>query len=145
MLHITEIKPMFTGIVTTGDRYKEDQIENGLITAPAGSLKLNQVVVAVGSTVRDIKVGDQVMINPAGYAVRKYDKNSIQNDLDNNPTITYNFNWVNIEDKDGNVQECLLLNDRDILYVFNGYETNEQQVIYSKPKIILPGDKNIIV
>ena len=74
MLHITEIKPMFTGIVTTGDRYKEDQIENGLITAPAGSLKLNQVVVAVGSTVRDIKVGDQVMINPAGYAVRKYDK-----------------------------------------------------------------------
>ena len=136
MLHITEIKPMFTGIVTTGDRYKEDQIENGLITAPAGSLKLNQVVVAVGSTVRDIKVGDQVMINPAGYAVRKYDKNSIQNDLDNNPTITYNFNWVNIEDKDGNVQECLLLNDRDIQYVFEGEE--KKDLVYNgNGKLIL--------
>ena len=138
MLHIKKIKPMFTSIVTTGDKFQEDMTEQGLIIAKKGDLKLWQRVIATGSSVRDIAVGDMVMINSANFAVRKYSADSIQNDLDNNPTLNYKFNWVTIDDEEGNPQECLLLSDRDILYVFEGEEVPEQ-------KLILPQKKTIIV
>lgn len=136
MLHIKKIKPLFNNLVTTGDKYEEDMIDNGIIVAAKGSLKLYQKVIAVGSTVRDINVGDQVMINPINYVVRKYSKDSLQNDIDNNPVLRYNFNWVLMEDKDGKQMECLLLNDRDIMYSFVGFETNESVLVPEK-KIIL--------
>ena len=80
MLHIKEIKPLFTNILTTGNKYEEDEKQNGLIIAKKGDLKLYQTVMAVGSMVRDVKVGDQVMINPKNYAVKKYDPNSVKED-----------------------------------------------------------------
>jgi hypothetical protein len=57
--------------------------------------------------------------------------------LDNNPKLSYRFNWVTIDDENGEPQECLLLNDRDILYVFEGEEKNEV--------IIKPAKKTLIV
>lgn len=137
MLHIKKIKPLFTSIVTTGDKFSEDMIDGGLIIARKGEMKLWQKVIAIGSSVRDVKVGDMVMINADNYIVRKYDKNSLQNDLDNNPKLSYRFNWVTIDDKNGEPQECLLLNDRDILYVFEGEEKNDA--------IIKPAKKTLIV
>ena len=138
MLHIKKIKPLFTAIITTGDKFEKDMTQGGIIIANQGKLKLWQKVIAVGSSVRDINVGDTVMINPAAYMVRKYNKDSIQNDLDNNPVIKYNFNWVTIDDENGNPQECLLLNDRDILYAFEGDEKEEViEVPSTKKKIIL--------
>ena len=136
MLHIKKIKPLFTSIVTTGDRFEKDFTQGGLIVAKKGDLKVWQKVIAIGSSVRDIKVGDMVMINIANYEVRKYSKDSIQNDLDNNPKIRYNFNWVTIDDNDGNPMDCLLLNDRDILYSFEGEEKDEAIKIPRK-KVIL--------
>lgn len=129
MLKIKKIKPLFTSIVTTGDRFTEDQKQNGLIIASQGDLKMWQKVLFVGTSVRDIAVGDMVMINAENYAVKKYDKNSIQNDLDNNKTITYAFNWVTITDDTGEEKDCLLLNDRDILYAFEGEEEEEKESI----------------
>jgi co-chaperonin GroES (HSP10) len=137
MLHIKKIKPLFTSIITTGDKFEKDMTENGIITAKAGDLKLWQKVVAVGSSVRDIKVGDMVMINPSHYAVKKYDKNSIQNDLDNNPTLSFKFNWIYIDTEKGKQVPHLLLNDRDIDFVFEGEEKEEVVVIPDKSKIIL--------
>ena len=96
MLHITKIKPLFNKVVTSGDKYEEDMIDGGVITANKGDMKLYQTVLAVGSVVRDIQVGDKVMINPMNYAVRRYDKNSIQNDLDNNKIIEFKFPWITI-------------------------------------------------
>lgn len=136
MLHIKKIKPLFTSIVTTGDRFEKDFTQGGLIVAKKGDLKVWQKVIAIGSSVRDISVGDMVMINIANYEVRKYSKDSIQNDLDNNPKIRYNFNWVTIDDNDGNPMDCLLLNDRDILYSFEGEEKDEAIKIPRK-KVIL--------
>lgn len=138
MLHITKVKPLFTSIVTTADRFEKDVTDGGLIIAKKGDLKLWQKVVAIGSSVRDIKVGDMVMINADHYALKKYDKNSLQNDLDNNPTLRYAFNFLDIYDKDGNSHEHLLLNDRDIFYVFEGEE------VESKANIILPSKKLIV-
>lgn len=129
MLHIFKVKPLFTSLITTGDKFEEDMLDGSIIVARKGDMKLWQKVLAIGSSVRDIKVGDMVMINPAAYAKRKYSKDSIQNDMDNNPVLDYQFNWITIEDKDGSTQECLLLNDRDIQYVFEGEEKNDAIII----------------
>ena len=136
MLHIKRIKPMYNSIVTTGEKYKEDMRENGLIVAKQGDLKLYQKVVAVGSTVRDIAIGDYVMISPDNYKVTKYDKNSLQNDLDNNQIIRYDLPWVTMEDENGEDQDYLLLTERDIRFVFEGEETSDTIIIPDKPKII---------
>jgi co-chaperonin GroES (HSP10) len=137
MLHIKTIKPLFTNILVTGDKYEEDEKQNGLIIAKKGDLKLYQTVMAVGSMVRDIKEGDKVMINPKQYAVKKYDPNSVKEDMGMNSTIGYNMPWVTIDDAEGNPQECLLLVDRDIEFVFEGEEIQEEP----KSKLIMPKNK----
>lgn len=108
----------------------------GLIVAKQGDLKVWQKVIAIGSSVRDISVGDMVMINIANYAVKKYSKDSIQNDLDNNPKIRYNLNWVTMDDENGKSMDCLLLNDRDVLYSFEGEEKDEVIQIPEKKIIV---------
>lgn len=136
MLHIKKIKPLFTTIVTTGDKFEKDMVSNGIIVAKAGDMKLWQKVLAVGPSVRGIEVGDKVMINADHFAVKKYNKNSIQNDLDNNPVLTYHFNWVTI-DEDNGTKECLLLEDRDVQYVFEGEEIEESLIVPGKPQLII--------
>jgi len=128
---------MFTGIVTTGERFDRDQFENGVIVARRGDLKLWQTVKAVGGSVRGIAPGDKVMINVDNYRVRKYDKNSLHNDLDDNPTVRYALNWLTLDGGDGRREECLLLQDRDVLYAFDGEETDA-------PAIELP-EKRLMV
>lgn len=125
MLHIKKVYPTFTHILTTGDKFEKDCTQNGIIVANKGDLKLWQTVLSVGSTVRDIKVGDKVMIDISNYIVRKYSKDSVQNDMDNNPRVRFNFNWVTIDDEKGNPQECLMLDERDVMYVFEGEEKDE--------------------
>lgn len=141
MLHIKNVKPLFTNIITTGDRFEKDDTNGGvLIQTVAGSIKPWQTVLAVGSSVRDIKVGDKVMINIDNYLIRKYDPNSVRNDMDANPKERYQFNWVYMEDEHGEQQNCLLLNDRDIMYVFEGEEEEEPA-----KTIIMPQEKKIIL
>ena len=139
MLKIKSIKPLFTNVLTTGDKYEEDEKDNGLIVANKGDLKLYQTVIAVGSMVRDIKVGDKVMINPKNYAVKKYDPNSVKEDMGMNSTIGYQMPWVTVDDAEGNPQECLLLLDRDIEFIFEGEEVqeNESSLILPKKPIIM--------
>lgn len=137
MLHIKKIKPLFTSIVTTADKFDKDMIEGGIIVAKKGDLKLWQKVVAVGTVVRGIEVGDMVMINAANYAVRKFSKDSIQNDLDNNPTLSYAFNWVTLDDEKGNPKDHLLLQDRDVLYVFEGEEKDDIIQVPNSKKFIV--------
>ena len=144
MLQITKVKPMFTSIVTTADRFDKDMVEGGLIIAKKGDLKLWQKIIAVGTSVRDLKEGDMVMINADHYALKRYDKNSLQNDMDNNPTIRYAFNFLDIYEN-GEPKECLLINDRDVLYAFEGKEVDSSDsVTEEKPKIILPSNKLIV-
>lgn len=136
MLHIKEIKPLFTSIVTTGEKYSEDMRDNGLIVANKGDLKAYQKVLAVGSSVRDIKVGDTVMIDITHFAVMKYNPNSIKEDMDLNKVVKWNIPWVMIDDEKGVPQDCLLISDRDVKFVFVGEEKNESIIMPDKPKII---------
>lgn len=122
-------------MITTATKFDKDDKQNGVITAKKGDLKLYQRVVAVGSMVREFKVGDLVMINAENYAKKKYSATSIQNDMDNNPTLKYEFNWVTMENEKGELEDYLMLNDRDILYSFEGEEVDEP--VIQTPKLML--------
>ena len=135
MLRIKKIKPTYTTVITTATKFDKDDMQNGVITAKKGDLKLYQRVVAVGSMVREFKVGDLVMINAENYAKKKYSATSIQNDMDNNPTLKYEFNWVTMENENGELEDYLMLNDRDILYSFEGEEVDEPMI--QAPKLML--------
>ena len=137
MLHVKKIKPTFNHILITADKFKKEMVVNGVIVAGKGDLKLWQTVTAVGPTVRDIKIGDKVMIIPDHFAVKKYNKNSVQNDLDNNPVLTYNFPFETVDDEEGNPKDYLYISDNDVRYVFEGEEKDDSLIVPGKAKIIL--------
>lgn len=115
---LKKIKPLFTSVVTTMDKYEDDVIVNGLVNQTAGTLKEYQKVIAIGSSVRDIKVGDLVSINPSRYAVRKYEDGSLKDGvISQNPVMSYNFHTIEIDNA-----EYLLLQDRDIDFVIEEWE-----------------------
>ena len=121
MLKIKKIRPMFTALITTMDKYEHDKLTNsGLIDAAKlqGTLKEYQKVLAIGDSVRNIKVGDLVCINPSRFAVKKHKEGSMKDGvITDNPVIAYNFDTVEM-----NGQQCLLLQDRDIEYIIEDYE-----------------------
>ena len=121
MLKIKKIKPMFNSIVTTMHRYTEDVTNDGVIVdtdKQQGGIKEYQTVIAVGSTVRDIKVGDVVCINPTRFGVKKHQEGSLKDGIiTDNPIIGYNFDIIEIDD-----ELCLLLQDRDINYIIEDSE-----------------------
>ena len=122
---LKKIKPLFTSVLTTMDKYSEDVMVNGLVMETAGTMKEYQKVLAVGSTVRDIKVGDMVCINPIRYAVKKYEDNSLHDGvISTNPITSYNLPIVLVDNK-----ECLLLQDRDIDFVIEEWEEEKPTTI----------------
>lgn len=117
---------MFNAIVTTMDMYTEDELKIGGIIDSSKiqmSIKEYQTVIAIGNTVKDIKIGDLVKINPERYKVRKYKEDSIKNDINTyNPVEQYQFKTVTIDNK-----QCLLLYDSDIQYIVEEFEKEEPQ------------------
>ena len=135
MLKIKSIKPMFDSLVTTMNKYEKDGFENGVIVKQAGSLKEYQTVIAVGPAVRNIEVGDKVMINPTRYAKMKHQKGSLKDGvITDNPVIGYEFKTVTIND-----EECLYLQSQDIMYSFEGEEVEDKK----DSNIIIPDNKII--
>lgn len=70
MLKIIKCKPLLNHIITTANVYEESQINGGVIDDEGkleGKFKEYQTVVAVGPHVRDVQVGDLVIINPSAY------------------------------------------------------------------------------
>lgn len=128
-MKINKIKPLFNRILVTANKYEDDIIENGIIRTTKGTLKEYQKVLAVGSTVRDIKEGDLVLINPIRYAVKKHREGSLKDGvITDNPVVSYNFNLVEVGDKVN-----ILLYDSDIDYIIEDYEEDKPSMII-KPK-----------
>lgn len=128
-MKINKIKPLFNRILVTADKYEDDIIENGIIRTTKGTLKEYQKVLAVGSTVRDIKEGDLVLINPIRYAVKKHREGSLKDGvITDNPVVSYNFNLVEVSNKVN-----ILLYDSDIDYIIEDYEEDKPSMII-KPK-----------
>lgn len=140
MLKVNSIKPLFNKIVTTCDTYSNDKTKGGIIVKTDGTIKEYQRVEAVGSTVRDIKVGDLVMINPTRYIVsnhREKRDESLKGVIGDELTLGVNFPIVEYGDK-----RHLLINDQDIDYIIDGEEVEDEQ---PKSPLILPEAKKIIV
>ena len=136
MLKIKKFKPMFTSMLVTGEKYSEDMYDDhGLIECKKGDLKTYQKVLEVGPSVRDIKVGDMVMINIMHFAVMEYDPNSVKNDMGMNKVKRWNFNWVTVND-----QDCLVIDQQDVMFGFYG-----EEVQGVKNPIIVPKEKKIIL
>lgn len=122
------------------DCYENDQVVGGVIDTNKvkGSLKEYQTVIAVGSTVRDINVGDVVAINPTRYAVMKHSEGSMKNGIiSDNMRVGYKFNTITINGK-----EHLMLYDQDIDFVVLESEDVEDS---AGPVIIQPDKPSIIV
>ena len=135
MLKIKSIIPMFDSLVTTMNKYEDDGFKNGVIVKQAGSLKEYQTVLAVGPAVRNIEVGDKVMINPSRYAKMKHNEGSLKNGIvADNPIIGYEFRTVTIND-----EECLYLQSQDIMYSFEGEEVEDKKD--NKVSLIMPNNK----
>lgn len=140
MLKIKKIKPMFNSLITTMDKYDEDVKVGGLIDSKKtkGSLKEYQKVLAIGTTVRDIKVGDLVCINPTRFGVKKHREGSLKDGIiTDNPIITYNFDVVEMDNN-----QCLLLQDRDIDFIIEDWEEVPDP---STSSLIMPDKKSIII
>jgi soluble P-type ATPase len=80
-------------------------------------IKEYQTVVAVGTSVRNVKEGDVVCVNPDRYAVRKFADNSLKNDIMENVVTKYNFNVVTL-----NGTDYLMLDEADIEFIVEDYE-----------------------
>lgn len=124
-MNIKKIRPKFTTVVTTMDKYTAPiMTKSGLIDTSKreGSLKEYQTVVAIGPSIRDIKIGDLVCINPSRYAVTKYKSDSIKDDIEGmNPVTHYNFNIVTLDGVDH-----LLIDDRDIDFIVEEWEPTDE-------------------
>ena len=138
MLKINKIKPVFNKIVTTCDVYQMGKSTGGIIIKTDGTIKEYQRVEAVGSTVRDIKVGDIVMINPKRYLVSKHnDKpDSVKNVNGDEVTFSVDFPILEYGGK-----KHLLIYDQDIDYIIDGEEVEDEQ---TKSSLILPNNKIIV-
>ena len=138
MLKRNKIKPVFNKIVTTCDVYQMGKSTGGIIIKTDGTIKEYQRVEAVGSTVRDIKVGDIVMINPKRYLVARHnDKpDSVKNVNGDEVTFSVDFPILEYGGK-----KHLLIYDQDIDYIIDGEEVEDEQ---TKSSLILPNNKIIV-
>ncbi len=124
---------MFNNIVTTADKYEEDQMAGGLIVVPAGNIKEYQKVVAVGGSVRDIKVGDLVKVKFDRYMKMRHKKGSLQDGvIADNTAIEVVLPMILI-----NNIEHLSLNDIDVEYVVEEYDETASSIIAPDNKIVL--------
>ena len=143
MINIKKVRPLFTKIVTTCEKYDEDQKTGSLIDTrkQAGAVKEYQTVVAVGSNPAGIKVGDVVMINPMRYAVMKHENGSMKDGvIKDNPVVGYQLPVIEL-----NGVPHLLLETADVEFVIEDYEKDAPTVEEKAAKagLYTPGSKII--
>jgi co-chaperonin GroES (HSP10) len=141
MLKVKSIKPLYTGIITTANRYTSDtNVDGGILLDKnrlEGSVKEYQTVVKAGSSVREVKVGDVVLINPSHYMKKKYNDNSLREDMVDNPTIEINIPTVTMND-----EEYFMIQENDVAYIIEDFEEVPDPV---PTRIIQPKKPSIIV
>ena len=128
---------MFNRVLTTCDLYTEDLMTDGIIdsTKVEGAIKEYQTVIAVGSTVKCVKPGDVVVINPTRYQVMKHKEGTLNDGvIQDNPVISYNFPIMVVNDA-----PCLYIYDSDIEFAIKEFEmVNEAAEIVEEtaPEIV---------
>lgn len=126
-----KIKPTTNHIVTTMDKYEEDDSKLVLdVKELAGVVKDIQKVVAVGPLVRDVKVGDYVRICPDRYIKVKHTLAEELNEKE--MQVSINFPIVDLEDG-----RYLFLYESDVDYVIEEFAPEKtEKLLYEAPTII---------
>lgn len=139
-LNIKKIRPMFNQVITTMDKYSDDEMKTGSIIDVSkvnNPIKEYQKVVAVGPMVRNIEVGDIVMINPKRYGKVRHKEGSLKDGvITDNPVVSYNFNVIEL-----NHTPFLLLLDQDIDFIIEEYEEVKDS---PQSDIIVPNNDIIV-
>ena len=136
-LKIKKIKPMFNRVLTTCDLYTEDLMTDGIIdsTKVEGAIKEYQTVIACGPTVKCVKPGDVVVINPTRYQVMKHKEGTLNDGvIQDNAVFSYNFPIMVVNDA-----PCLYIYDSDIEFAIKEFEmVNEAAEIVEEtaPEIV---------
>lgn len=121
------------------DKYTDEELKDGTIIdihKVNNPIKEYQRVVAVGPMVKNIEVGDLVMINPKRYGKTLHKEGSLKDGvITDNPVISYMFNVIELD----NVPHLLLL-DQDINFVIEEYE----EVNIPQSDIITPNNDIIV-
>lgn len=124
MFKIKKIRPLFTGIITTAQKYASTMTtESGILLTNKmeGQLNIFQQVIAVGTTVRDVKPGDVVCINFSRYLKAKHVPGVIQDNVQSDTLQGY-YEIPQVE-MDG--KQFLFLQNNDIEYVVEEYEVDD--------------------
>lgn len=120
-INIKKIKPMYNQVICTMNKYTDEDLKKGGLVDVGkikNPIKEYQKVIAVGNMVRDINVGDLVMINPTRYGKTKHGPNSIRADIEgDNPIVEYKFNTIELDHT-----TYLLLTNQDIDFIIEEYE-----------------------
>jgi co-chaperonin GroES (HSP10) len=137
MLKVKDIRPVYTRLITTANKYEETQMNGTLIDVNKmeGRYKEYQTVVRVGSAVREVKEGDVVLIDPSRYMKRKFSDNSLREDFVENPIVEINIPTVTMNDED-----YFMIEERDIAYVI----ADSEEVPDPLPNPIIVPQKRII-
>ena len=127
MFKIKKVKPLFTGIVTTAQKYVGEVTTAGGIlldtTRMEGSLNPYKRVISVGDMNKDIKEGDIIKINFKRYAKAQHLPGAIdeaQNKQFDNMSVVYEIPMINL---DG--QECLFIQSNDVEYIVTEADIDE--------------------
>lgn len=128
---------MFNRVLTTCDLYTEDLMTDGIIdsTKVEGAIKEYQTVIACGPTVKCVKPGDVVVINPTRYQVMKHKEGTLNDGvIQDNAVLSYNFPIMVVDDA-----PCLYIYDSDIEFAIKEFEmVNEAAEIVEEtaPEIV---------
>ena len=120
MINIKKVKPMFTKVVVTMDKYEEAQTKDGLIETlkDGGSVKEFQRVIAIGDAVKGVNVGDLICFNPMRYARTMHKNGSLKDGIiEDNPVVAYNFPTIVLDGV-----ECLVLQHNDIEFIIEDFD-----------------------
>ena len=134
MLKIKKIKPLFNKILTTMDLYEETFTSDGIIDGSKenGGIKEYQTVLAVGPTVKCVKPGDLIVINPTRYQVMKHKEGSLKDGvITDNPVLSYNFPILVVDDR-----PCLYLYDSDVDFVIKEWEESVGSIEVTDTEIV---------
>ena len=138
MIKINDAKPVYNGVFVTSERFKEDQIENGLIVYYKGEINPFQKVFRVGPFVKNIKEGDYVKINFARYTKYKYGEDDIHSELP-----VKNEKRVFIPEVRIGGESYFHIEENDIVMVVTDWEETENIPVIA-PTIIITGPNAMV-
>ena len=127
MFKIKKVRPLFTNVIVTSQKYVgETKTAGGILldtTRMDGGLNPYQTVYAVGPMCHDVKEGDVVKINFKRYVKTKHIPGAIdeaENKQFDNMTLVYEVPMIVIDGV-----EYLNIQNSDIEYVVEDFEVDE--------------------